>query len=196
MWFCPTLHIKGMGEEDKNLPIKTVFQEMVSGLALQFYTEFMTSRIVIEDMIHPHPVLAQKIVLGENVFLALQLSRIKCILLTSSLFLAMQGRTFLRFQARSISLQCFCNYGKIGQKRDQESSPFLAQKKNLTITAVVSIIILHKAALFQLYCPLLGTIPATFYLPFYALISSAHYHHPNFYAAFTLCKKGKLMNAH
>ena len=168
---------------------------MVSGLALQFYTEFMTSRIVIEDMIHPHPVLAQKIVLGENVFLALQLSRIKCILLTSSLFLAMQGRTFLRFQARSISLQCFCNYGKIGQKRDQESSPFLAQKKNLTITAVVSIIILHKAALFQLYCPLLGTIPATFYLPFYALISSAHYH-LNFYAAFILCKKGKLMNAH
>ena len=124
MWFCPTLHIKGMGEEDKNLPIKTVFQEMVSGLALQFYTEFMTSRIVIEDMIHPHPVLAQKIVLGENVFLALQLSRIKCILLTSSLFLAMQGRTFLRFQARSISLQCFCNYGKIGQKRAPGKSPF------------------------------------------------------------------------
>ena len=78
--------------------------------------------------------------------------------------------------------------GKWDRKRPGES-PFSCQEKNLTITAVVSIIILHKALqLPQLYCPHLGTNSILFAFLCFDIQCTTE--------AFILCKKGKLMNAH
>ena len=127
----------------------------------------------------------------ENVsLLALWLSRkIKCILLLHLSITKCTRKNFFEDSKQDLLLfSASVIMGKWDRKRPGES-PFSCQEKNLTITAVVSIIILHKALqLPQLYCPHLGTSSILFAFLCFDIQCTTE--------AFILCKKGKLMNAH